>query len=459
MEFDVISPIDGHVITRLPYATHHDIARALTTARDSQRIWQTVALSERLALARQFVDHIASLKHEIAREITVQMGRPISQSPGEINGVIERANHMIAIAEQSLSDITIENSEHYHRFMRKVPLGVVFIIAPWNYPLLTAINALIPALLAGNSVIIKHASQTPLCGKRLVDSFRAVGLPEGVLQHLELTHQDTRRIIRNTGIDHVVFTGSTQAGQKIYQDTATRFINCTLELGGKDAAYVCQDADLDEALDHIVDGVYFNSGQSCCGIERIYVDQNIYDDFIAGFATRVEQYRLGNPLESSTNLGPMVSAKATEIIYQQVNDALQSGAETIIASHLFHQAKAGTPYCAPQALIGVDHDMAIMQQENFGPLVGIMPVNNEQQAIALINDSDYGLTASIWTTDDQRALRLAPKIQTGTVFMNRCDYLDPALAWTGVNNTGKGVSLSQFGFDQLTRLQSCHFKR
>jgi acyl-CoA reductase-like NAD-dependent aldehyde dehydrogenase len=458
MDFNVISPVDNSVYATRRYASESEISNALEAATTASRIWKKTTIQERAALCRQFIDHFCSLQKELSEEITWQMGRPITQSPGEINGVKERATHMISIAEESLADIIIEDTPLQKRYMQRKPLGTVLVCAPWNFPYLTAINAIIPALMAGNTVILKHASQTPICAERLVACFLHIGLPPGVFQYLHMTHDDTEHMIKHGDIDHVVFTGSTHAGHTIYQHTVHRFIGCGLELGGKDPAFVCADADLEMTLDSLVDGAFFNSGQSCCGIERIYVQAPLYDDFVNGFVTRVNQYKLGNPTHSDTNLGPMVKAAASNIVYQQIDDALTKGAKALIDPSDFESAKAGTAYCAPQVLINVDHSMALMTEENFGPVAGIMKVNTEQEALDLMNDSRYGLTASIWTRDMDRAQLLGPQIDTGTVFMNRCDYLDPALAWTGVKDTGRGMSLSRLGFDQLTRVQSFHLR-
>jgi acyl-CoA reductase-like NAD-dependent aldehyde dehydrogenase len=334
----------------------------------------------------------------------------------------------------------------------------VLVLAPWNYPYLTSVNVIIPAIMAGNTVILKHAQQTPLCAERYAAAFEYAGIPEGVFQYLHLNHEQVRILIGDSRIAHVAFTGSVEGGKAVQQAVNHRFISAGLELGGKDPAYVRSDANLEYAVENLVDGAYFNSGQSCCGIERIYVHETMFKAFVDGFVDLTRQYKLGNPLDPSTTLGPMVRPQAAEFAQKQVRDAIAKGAEALIETEGFPGHRNNTPYMAPQVLINVDHGMEIMREESFAPVVGIMSVKDDQEAIRLMNDSRYGLTASIWTRDKEAALRIGNRIETGTCFMNRCDYLDPALAWTGVKDSGKGCTLSTLGYESLTRPKSFHFK-
>ena len=386
------------------------------------------------------------------------MGRPLSQSPGEIRGFEQRARYMIDIAPRALADITPEAIDGFKRQIKRVPLGVCAVIAPWNYPYLTSVNCIIPALLAGNTVILKHSHQTPLVAERYAQAFAQAGLPEGVFQYLHLDHARTESLIADPRIDFVNFTGSVAGGHAVQKAISDKFIAAGLELGGKDPAYVRADADLDNAVENLVDGAFFNSGQSCCGIERIYVHERVYNDFIEKFAQITRNYKLDNPTKDGVNLGPMVRTSAASLVRSEIAKAVAQGARALIDENEFPMSKEGTPYLAPQVLVDVDHSMSIMTEENFGPVVGIMKVSSDEQAIELMNDSAYGLTASIWTNDMSAGELLAPEIGTGTVFINRCDYLDPALAWTGVKDSGRGCSLSSVGFEHLTRPQSFHFK-
>lgn len=452
------SPIDGRLYAERPYDHAARIDRCLTQAEAAFKAWRATPLASRIPLLGKAVDAFVAKGPAIAEEITCQMGRPISQSPGEIRGFEERARYMTGLAPSALSDIALEEKPGFRRFIRREPLGVVFVVAPWNYPYLTAVNAIIPALLAGNTVILKHSAQTPICAERFAEAFATAGLPEGVFQTLVLTHDDTAKVIGDPRVDFVAFTGSVAGGHAVTEAAAKRFINLGLELGGKDPAYVRADAPLEFSIENLVDGAMFNSGQSCCGIERIYVHRALYDQFVDGFVALTKTYRLGNPLETSTNLGPMVRASAADFVRGQIQDAVRAGAKALIDPKTFPANAEGTPYLAPQVLIDVDHSMRVMTEESFGPVIGIMKVGSDEEAIRLMNDSAYGLTASIWTRDADAALRIGNEIETGTWFMNRCDYLDPALAWTGVKDSGRGCTLSRIGFETLTRPKSFHLR-
>jgi acyl-CoA reductase-like NAD-dependent aldehyde dehydrogenase len=456
--YSVISPVDGAVLLERPYDSASRTQAVLDASTAAQHGWRHTPLSERKALIGKAVDWLVTHKDACAEAITRQIGRPISQSPGEVRGLEERARHMLAIAEEGLADIHPAAKEGFQRFLRHEPLGTVLVLAPWNYPFLTAINTIVPALAAGNTVILKHSSQTPLVSELFQQAFDAAGLPVGVFQSLQLDHAATLRLVAAPQIDFVAFTGSVAGGRAVQQAASERFIGVGLELGGKDPAYVREDADLPSAIENLVDGSFFNSGQSCCGIERIYVHRRHYADFVDGFVELTKAYRFGNPLDASTNLGPMVRASAAAFVRSQIADAVAAGARALIPATHFAADAPGTAYLAPQVLVDVHHGMSVMRDESFGPVIGIMPVDSDAEAVALMNDSAYGLTASLWTQDREAAIRLGNDIATGTVFMNRCDYLDPALAWTGVKDTGRGISLSVLGYQQLTRIKSFHLK-
>lgn len=452
------SPVNGSIVAQRPLTDSNGIRHALANARNAQLIWQSYSLDKRAKICEKAVQYFESHAQEIAEQISWQMGRPIAYSAGEIAGLAQRARHMIAIAPQALADSMPSAQTGFTRFIRRQPLGIVFTIAPWNYPLLTTVNSVMPALMAGNCVLLKPSAQTPLCGEIFIKAFTAAGLPEHVLQCLFLTHDATNNIIASNQVDFVCFTGSVEAGQNVEQAAAGTFTGLGLELGGKDPAYVREDADLEYSVEQLVDGAFFNSGQSCCGIERIYVHHTLYDDFIKQFAQIVSQYKLGNPMDPTTTLGPVVKPAAANWVRKQTSNAIAAGAKALIDVSLFPLDDGKGAYLAPQVLINVDHSMSVMREESFGPIVGIMKVADDSQALTLMNDSDLGLTASIWTKDEKAAEELGNQLQTGTVFMNRCDYLDPALAWTGVKNTGRGITLSMLGYDQLTRAKSFHLK-
>jgi acyl-CoA reductase-like NAD-dependent aldehyde dehydrogenase len=454
-----VSPIDGSVVAERALASDSEIARALAGARAAAARWREVPLAERAQLCARFVDTFVAERDEIAREITLQIGRPIAHSPGELRGFEERARTMIALAPEALADVRPDPKPGFTRFVRREPLGVVLTIAPWNYPLLTAVNSIVPALLAGNAVILRHSSQTPLCAERFRDAFAAASLPDGVFSVLYCDHAATERLIASPGIDFVAFTGSVDAGRAVSRAAAERFIGSGLELGGKDPAYVRPDADLAFSVAELVDGAFFNAGQSCCGIERIYVHRDVYAPFVEQYAALVRRYVLGDPRDPATTLGPLVRTSAADLVRAQIAEAVARGARALIDAREFPREEAGTPYLAPQVLVDVDHGMRVMTEESFGPVVGIARVASDDEAVAQMNDSEFGLTASVWTADESAALAIGARVETGTFFMNRCDYLDPALAWTGVKNSGRGCSLSRVGFEQLTRPKSFHLRR
>jgi len=453
-----VSPGNGRLYVERPLATETDVAKAVARAKTAQKSWRTTAVAERAQIVERFVKHFEANSAAIAEELTRQMGRPIRYTPGEVRGLAERARYMASVAGESLADLRIEPKENFTRFIRKVPVGVVFIIAPWNYPYLTAVNAIVPAVLAGNAVILKHSHQTPLCAERFAEAFKTAGLPDGVFQYLHMDHVTTERLVAAPEIDFVAFTGSVGGGHAVSKAAAGRFIGLGLELGGKDPAYVRPDANFDHAVENLVDGAFFNSGQSCCGIERIYVHADLYDRFVEAYADLTRKYVLDDPMSEAATLGPMVRAQAADFVRGQIADATKAGAKALVDERPFARAKAGSPYCAPQVLVGVDHSMRVMNEESFGPVIGIMKVKSDEEAIRLMNDSQYGLTAAIWTMDEDAAIRIGDAIETGTWFMNRCDYLDPALAWTGVKDSGRGCTLSRLGFDAFTRPKSFHLR-
>ena len=454
-----ITPIDNSVYLERPLSTQTEIDNVIENSKKSFQSWKNTSIEDRITIINKFIDNLIALKPEVSKEICWQIGRPISQCGNELRGFEERSRHMVKIAKESLRDIPATKNDEFDNYIYKSPLGVIFVMAPWNYPIITATNTIVPALLAGNTIVIKHSSQTPRCAELISQAFENTGLPEGVFQFVHTDHQACEKIIADPRIAHVVFTGSVRGGQEVKKYIGTRFINVGLELGGKDPAYVRSDADLNHAVENLVDGAMFNSGQSCCGIERIYVDQSIYKDFIDGFKTLTEQYKLGDPSQEDTNLGPVVRLSAANFIRNQISEAEKQGAKRLIDESKFSIAKDDNCYIAPQVMIDVNHSMRFMMEETFGPAVGIMPVKDQQEAKQLMNDSPYGLTASIWTKDLDFAKDCGREIETGTFFMNRCDYLDPALAWTGVKDTGVGCSLSVLAFDQFTRPQSFHMRK
>jgi acyl-CoA reductase-like NAD-dependent aldehyde dehydrogenase len=452
----LISPVDGSIYaTRIPLSANAAL-QAVARAKGAQSAWAAMPLQDRIARVRAGIAKLADHKPAIIDEIAWQMGRP-TRYGGEFGGVNDRTAYMSDIAASALAPTIVENSDRFERRIAREPVGVVFVIAPWNYPYLTAINTIVPALIAGNSVILKHASQTLLVGERLAEALHAGGVPEDVFQNVVLDHATTESLIAARSFGFVNFTGSVAGGAAIERAAAGTFTALGLELGGKDPGYVTADADLEAAVDTLMDGAMYNAGQCCCGIERIYVHDSLFDSFVEKSVAWVGQLKLGNPFDASTTLGPMAHKRFAATVRAQTAEAIAAGAHAHLNPKSF--ADDGGAYLAPQILTNVTHAMRVMTEESFGPVVGIMRVSNDEEAIRLMNDSPYGLTASIWTRDADRAAHIGAQIETGTVFMNRCDYLDPALTWTGVKDTGRGASLSTLGYMSVTRPKSYHLKK
>jgi acyl-CoA reductase-like NAD-dependent aldehyde dehydrogenase len=450
-----ISPIDGSVYATRETLSPEAAREAAGRARAAQAAWAARPLQERIDLVLAGVAAVGAMNDEVVPELAHMMGRPVRYG-GEFGGFNERASYMAGIAREGLANIEVGEDATFKRYIKRVPLGVVLVVAPWNYPYMTAINTVAPALIAGNTVMLKHATQTLLVGERMARAFHAAGVPEDVFQNLFLDHDTTSGLIAGNAFDFVNFTGSVGGGRAMERAASGTFTGVGLELGGKDPGYVMEDADLDAAVETLVDAAMFNSGQCCCGIERLYVHESLFDAFVEKAVNIVKGYKLGNPLDSETSIGPMANIRFAREVRAQIDEALAAGA----VAHIDTMPEDdGGAYLTPQILTGVTHDMRVMREESFGPVVGIMPVKDDEEAIALMNDSDFGLTASLWTHDLERAERVGDRVETGTVFLNRADYLDPGLCWTGCKQTGRGGGLSVIGYHNLTRPKSYHLKK
>lgn len=449
------SPVDGSTYLERPLLSEATARAAVAAARAAQPEWAARPLPERIEMVRRAIAFIGEQQDRMTTELAHQMGRPVRYG-GEFGGFEERALYMADIAESALAPMVIEDSAAFTRKITREAHGVVYVIAPWNYPYMTAINTIAPALIAGNVVVLKHATQTLKVGEHLAEAFAAAGVPSDVFSNLVISHDVSSALIGDNLFDFINFTGSVRGGQQVERDAAGTFTPVATELGGKDPGYVRADADLDAAVDGLMDGAMFNAGQCCCGMERIYVHESLYDAFVEKAVAWAGAQKLGNPLDPETTIGPMANVRFAATVRDQIAAAVAQGAVAHVPAM---QADDGGAYLTPQVLTNVTHDMEVMREESFGPVVGIMPVSGDAEAIALMNDCKYGLTAAVFTRDPAAMDAIAPQLETGTVFMNRCDYLDPALCWTGCKDTGHGAGLSVLGFHALTRPKSHHYRK
>jgi len=457
-DINTISPIDGSVVVQRRCANMSEIQAVLSKATFAQRKWSRLSVTERCEHVRKGVASLMESRGGIAEDITRQMGRPLRFTPNEVNLFEECALHLVSIAESALADSLPDEVAGLHRLMRREPHGVVFIIAPWNFPLLTCVNSLITALLAGNVVVLRHSSQTPLVSERLVEAFHDAGVPDGVLQYVHTTHADTRLMMKAPEINFLCFIGSSKSGLMVEQIELGRCIGVGLELSGVDPAYIRADANMDKTVEAVVEGALFNSGQSCSGVQRVYVHRSRYQDFLDRAVAAAEKYVLGNPLDKTTTLGPLVRLDSATIVREIIGQSISMGAHSLISSGKYPLDHIASSYMGPKILANANHEMKIMKEDCFGPVFGVMPVDSDEQAIELMNDSNYGLSASVFTQDLDVAMKMGAQIQTGTWLMNRCDYHDPALAWSGVKQSGSGVTSSYLGFEQMTRVKSYHMR-
>jgi acyl-CoA reductase-like NAD-dependent aldehyde dehydrogenase len=453
----VDNPATGERACSIELLEHAGIERVIEDARAGARAMASIPLSDRIGLCERFCGLFLGEQEAIASEIVAQMGKPITEARREVTTMVERARTMMAFAPAALADIELDPKPGFERRIEKVPVGVVLDVAAWNYPLLIAVNVVVPALLAGNSVILKHSSRTPLCGGRFADAFRQAGAPRGAVAAIVADHGVTAAIVARPEIGYVAFTGSVGGGREVSRAAAGRFIDVGLELGGKDPAYVRADADVAYAAAEIADGAFYNTGQSCCAVERIYVDRRVHRAFVDALVAEAEKRRPADPLSAATNLGAIAQPAGLATVLTHVEEAVTRGARLLTGGRAVKVDGRGRFFEAT-VLDDATHAMAVMTEETFGPVAPVMAVNGDAEALSLMNDSPYGLTASLWTRDVETARALARKLEAGTVFLNRCDYLDPALPWTGWKDSGVGLTLSSMGFDRLVRTRTHHFR-
>jgi acyl-CoA reductase-like NAD-dependent aldehyde dehydrogenase len=456
MNLQVINPYNQELVCEIPYDDGVLLEQKIEAARQAFKRWHRLSLEDRAEHVRRGIDRFRAAAKAIARDVSLQMGKPIPQAEKEVETCCERAEYMLSIAAKTLAPETLPAEEGFHLRIEHVPLGLVLDLAAWNYPLLIPVNVVVPALLAGNVVLLKHSAKTPRCGTHFETAFGSSEIP-GLVTNLVLSHKTVGNLLADSRIGHVAFTGSVEGGHEIYRQGARRFVEVGLELGGKDPAYVAEDADLPFAVENVIDGACYNAGQSCCAVERVYVHRKLYDEFLDRAETVLGQYRMGDPLDSSTNLGPLASRSALDLLEHQVNDAVRRGARLLLGGKRVSETRGN--FFPPTLLANVPNEAEVMQEESFGPTVPVLAVRSDEEALERMQETRFGLTASVWTRDRQRAERFALELDAGTIYQNRCDYLEPALPWTGVGDSGKGTTLSRYGFYSLTRRKGIHFRQ
>ncbi|HVH45705.1 MAG TPA: aldehyde dehydrogenase family protein [Labilithrix sp.] len=453
----VDNPYTGEIACTVPTTDEAALSRILDEARKAAQELARLSIEERVALCDRALAKLEARTEEVATDITRQMGKPLSQARGEVSGMAGRWRHVMAIAKESLADVVLPPKEGFERRIAKEPLGVVLDLPAWNYPLLTAVNAIVPAVLAGNAVVVKHSPRTPLCGEHFARAFAEAGGPKGAVQAVFFDYDRTERLVADPRIDHVLFTGSVHGGHRIQAAAKDRFLHVGLELGGNDPAYAAADCDVEKTVENVVDGAIYNAGQSCCAVERVYVHASVYDRFVAAAEPLVRAYVMGDPADAKTSLGPVAQPWHPKELEAFVADATKKGAKLVVGGKAVSVGGKGRFFEATM-LTDVPQEAELMQKESFGPILAIAKVGSDEEALEKMNASRLGLTASVWTRDRDRAERMARALQFGTVYMNRCDALDPALPWTGVKDSGRGVTLSALGFDALTRPKAIHFR-
>ena len=403
---NLVNPATEETFRTLEMTSEAELGAILERMRAAQKKWREVSVNERVEICRGFVDAFRSMRETVALDITRQMGKPLVQARREVDTMLDRADTMLRLAPAGLEDETLEPKPGLRRFIRHEPLGIVLDIPAWNYPLLIAVNVVIPALLAGNAVLIKHARLTPLCGDAFIDAFRQTSLPADLVASVRVDHDTITRLIARRAVDFISFTGSVEGGREVYRHASAQLLDMGLELGGKDPALVCEDANFDFAVANLVDGAFYNAGQSCCAVERIYVARPLFQTFVDAFVAEVRNYTVGDPENPATGIGPLAQLKALDVLKHQVDQAVQRGAKLLTGGK---RAPGRGYFFEPAVLVDVDHSMSLMTEESFGPVIGIMAVDSEDEAIRLMNDSPYGLTASIWTEDAERGEALAAR--------------------------------------------------
>ena len=451
----IINPATEDLIVEIEEDTKAGIGKKFHSLQDTQPAWQKVSLEERIKILQKFSILLKQNIEELSHTLTSEVGKPLQQSRNEINGAIGRIKWLTENAVRFLSDETMNLEEGLEEKISYEPLGVICNISAWNYPYLVGVNVFVPALLAGNSVMYKPSEYATLTGIEIEKLLQQSGLPENVFQ-LAVGGREVGELLLELPFDGYFFTGSYKTGKYIYDKVATKMVPCQCELGGKDPLYVANDvADIQSVAAATADGAFYNNGQSCCSVERIYVHEKIYDDYVEAFTKEVKSWKIGMPTDNGIYFGPLSRKEQLEVLQEQVNDALQKGATVITGGK---RIDTRGYYFEPTILANVSHKMSVMKDESFGPVIGIMKVKNDEEAIKLMQDTEYGLTASVYTSDKQRAENILRQINAGSGYWNCCDRVSAALPWSGRKHSGIGVTLSHAGLRAFVKPKAWHLR-
>lgn len=451
----VFNPANGELIIALPADDAEAVAARAAGARAAQPAWAARPLAERRACIQRFREGLLRDVEQLAVTLTRETGKPIRMARNELEGLLPRIDFFLAETASAIGAETVHQDDGMREQIEHVPLGVVANISAWNYPWFVGCNVILPALLTGNAVLYKPSEFATLTGLEMARLLHEAGVPRDVMVTL-VGGREVGEALLEQPLDGVFFTGSHATGQRIAAKVGQRFVRLQLELGGKDPAYVCDDADIQAAAEGLADGAMYNTGQSCCSVERLYVHERVYDAFVAAFVRTVQGYRSGDPMNEQTYIGAITRAAQLQVLQRQVEDAVRRGARLLAGG----RAGSGPGnWFEPTVLVDVNHQMEIMREESFGPVIGIQQVAGDEAAIALMNDSRYGLTASVYTRDEGRARRLLSQVRAGTVYWNCCDRVSPRLPWSGVGDSGVGLTLSKYGIQAFTRVKAWHLRK
>ncbi|MBA4139077.1 MAG: aldehyde dehydrogenase family protein [Segetibacter sp.] len=451
----IINPATEEVITEIEEDNREAVNKKFELLKTAQAVWQQVALSERTEVLKRFASLLEKNIEQLAAILTSETGKPLQQSRNEINGARARIKWLTDNGEKYLSDETMLSEKGLEEKISYEPLGVICNISAWNYPYLVGINVFVPALLAGNAVMYKPSEYATLTGFEIEKLLKQAGVPQDVFHVAAGTREVGERLL-DLSFDGYFFTGSYKTGKYIYEKTTPRMVPCQCELGGKDPLYVADDiADIKAVAAGTADGAFYNNGQSCCAVERIYVHEKIYDSYIDEFIKEVKSWKIGLPTKEGIYIGPLSRQQQPAFLEQQVSDAVQKGATVITGGNRINQKGY---FFEPTVLINVNHSMSVMKDESFGPVIGIMKVKNDEEAIQLMQDTEYGLTASVYSSDKIRAEKILRQINAGTGYWNCCDRVSAALPWSGRKHSGFGTTLSHQGLRAFTKPKAWHFK-